>query len=127
MKTPKIKPTTKKKSISAKNTAIIDASDPIINVAGSWKAGVDLTQVRHGKEIGRNAHDIAAAGHNLERHRKAINEQKEIIDDILDELRSHTGSLRELREQAAHTRVVWSINLALIFGLIVAVGYLISR
>ena len=43
------------------------------------------------------------------------------------DIASLRGHMREIRESLAHHRTILTINLALIFGLIVAVAYLINR
>jgi hypothetical protein len=117
---PKIKPTTTKKQIPT--PAAIAATE-----AGMWKSSVDLTLVRHGKEITRQAGEIAAATHNLKEYRRAMNTHNETLSDVLDSLRSHSGHLRELREAQQYHRVILSVNLFIILGLLAAVAYILFK
>jgi hypothetical protein len=117
---PKIKPTTTKKQIPT--PAAIAATE-----AGMWKSSVDLTLVRHGKEITRQAGEIAESTHNLKEYRRAMNTHNETLSDVLDSLRSHSGHLRELREAQQYHRVILSVNLFIILGLLVAVAYILFK
>lgn len=131
---PKIKPTTTKKQIPTPAALVssntnIDATrvQSLTVEAGVWKTSIDLSLVRHGKEITRQAGEIAAATHNLKEYRRAMNTLHETINDILDSLRSHSGHIRELREAQQHHRVILSVNLFIILGLLAAVAYLLFK
>jgi len=131
---PKIKPTTTKKQIPTP-AALVSANSSVdatrvpllVTEAGIWKSGVDLTLVRHGKEITRQAGEIAAATHNLKEYRRAMNTHNETLSDVLDSLRSHSGHLRELREAQQYHRVILSVNLFIILGLLIAVAYILFK
>lgn len=84
-----------------------------IKAEGNWKPSVDLTLVRHGKTI--------------EELRLQNNRKADQLGEIWEDLRSIRGYQRELWEKISTEKVVARINLALIFGLIIAVAYLINR
>ena len=102
--------TTPKKKPTAKPHGIFLASASAIKEAEDWKTSVDMTLSRHGKEI----NELTKYTHRR-------------FEEAHDSIRSHSGHIREIRESLAHHRTILTINLALIFGLIVAVAYLINR
>lgn len=81
-----------------------------IKDAGDWKASVDLTLARHGKELNQLAKAMEAG-----------------LSEAYEDLNSLRGHARELRESIEHHRTILWINLALMFGLIVAVAALLNR
>ncbi|MFZ0615523.1 MAG: hypothetical protein WAN16_03620 [Chthoniobacterales bacterium] len=101
---------TPKKKPSAKPDGIIRAASSAIKDAGDWKASVDLTLARHGKEINELTKSTLKG-----------------LEETFESLRSHSGHIREIRESIDHQRVVQNIVLASIFVLIVAVSYLLTR
>lgn len=104
---------TPKKKPSAKPDGIIRAAASAIKDAGDWKASVDMTLARHGKEI--------------EGQRRGIQGLVADRSEIHESLRSNSGHIREMRESIDHQRMAQNIVLALIFVLIVAVSYLLTR
>lgn len=105
-------PTPKKKP-APKPDGIVAAAASAIKQAGDWKASVDFTLARHGKEI--------------EGQRRGIEGLVAVRSEIHESLRSLSGHIREIRESIDHQRMAQNIILALIFGLIVAVSYLLTR
>jgi hypothetical protein len=101
-------PTPKKKP-AAKPHGIIRAASAI-KQAGDWKASVDFTLARHGKEINELAKSTQKG-----------------LEEAYESLRSHSGHIREIREEIDYQRTISNITIALIAGLIVAISYLLTR
>lgn len=94
---------------SAKPDGVFRAASAIKD-AGDWKASVDLTLARHGKEINELTKSTLKG-----------------LEETFESLRSHSGHIREIRDDIYYLHTVQKILLALIFGLIVAVSYLLTR
>lgn len=78
-----------------------------------WKSSIEFTLARHHSEI-----DTI-----INRNSKLAEGIVDLVEDI-DSLRRHVSEIRE--SQTAH-RVALTINLAILAGLIIAIGFILAR
>lgn len=106
--TPKTKPVkvvAKDKRPSPAELAIAEAR--------TWKSSVDLTLVRHGKEI------VSVA--------RVANRHTDVLFQHETEIFQNEAEIKILKESTHILRVLVAVNAAILLGVIVAVSYLICK